>query len=84
MVIRFAGVRWHLPSDESGAGVTVAALRGFQLENKDLPKKLDAVTEKYVSKLPTDPYSTGAQPLELNLQRRVLQSKSGETFKLGF
>jgi hypothetical protein len=66
------------------ATMTVAALRGFQLENKDLPKKLDSVTEKYVSKLPTDPYSTGAQPLELNLQRRVLQSKSGETFKLGF
>jgi hypothetical protein len=66
------------------ATVTVAALRGFQLENKDLPKKLDVLTEKYLTKLPTDPYSSTAQPLELNLQRRVLQSKSGETFKLGF
>ena len=64
--------------------MTVAALRGFQLENKDLPKKLDALTEKYLSKLPTDPYSSSNQPLELNLQRRVLQSKSGATFKLGF
>ncbi len=66
------------------ATVTVAALRGFQLENKDLPKKLEAVTEKYLSALPIDPYSSNQQPLELNLQRRVLQSKSGETFKLGF
>lgn len=64
------------------ATVTVAALRGFQLENKDLPKKLEALTEKYLSKLPADPYS--GKPLALNLQRRVLQSKSGETFKLGF
>lgn len=66
------------------ATVTVAALRGFQLENKDLPKKLEPLTEKYLSKLPTDPYSSTLQPLELNLQRRVLQSKSGEVFKLGF
>jgi hypothetical protein len=64
------------------ATLTVAALRGFQLENKDLPKTLEPLTKKYLSKLPTDPYS--GKPLELNLQRRVLQSKSGETFKLGF
>jgi hypothetical protein len=75
--------RCKLASDFA-ATVTVAALRGFQLENKDLPKKLEAVTEKYLSQLPTDPYSSIAQPLELNLQRRVLQSKSGATFKLGF
>ncbi len=66
------------------ATLTVAALRGFQLENKDLPKKLESLTEKYLSKLPADPYSSTAQPLELNLQRRGLQSKSGATFKLGF
>jgi hypothetical protein len=66
------------------ATLTVAALRGSQIENKDLPKKLESLTEKYLSKLPTDPYSSTAQPLELNLQRRVLQSKSGATFKLGF
>ena len=66
------------------ATVTVAALRGFQLENKDLPKSLAPLTETYLSKLPIDPYSSTAQPLELNLQRRVLQSKSGATFKLGF
>jgi hypothetical protein len=66
------------------ATLTVAALRGFQLENKDLPKNLEPLTAKYLSKLPTDPYSSTAQPLELNLQRRVLQSKSGEVFKLGF
>jgi hypothetical protein len=64
------------------ATLTVAALRGFQLENKDLPKNLEPLTEKYLSQLPADPYS--GKPLELNLQRRVLQSKSGETFKLGF
>lgn len=75
--------RCKLASDFA-ATVTVTALRGFQLENKDLPKKLDALTEKYLSKLPTDPYSSSNQPLELNLQRRVLQSKSGATFKLGF
>jgi hypothetical protein len=66
------------------ATITVTALRGFQLENKDLPKKLDELTGKYLSLLPIDPYSSNAQPLELNLQRRVLQSKSGDTFKLGF
>jgi hypothetical protein len=66
------------------ATVTVAALRGFQLESKDLPKTLNVLTEKYLSKLPTDPYSRNQQPLELNLQRRVLQSKSGATFKLSF
>jgi hypothetical protein len=42
------------------------------------------LTEQYISKLPTDPFSINSQPLELNLQRRVLQSKSGATFKLGF
>jgi hypothetical protein len=75
--------RCKLASDFA-ATMTAAALRGFQLENKDLPKKLNELTEKYLSALPTDPYSSTAQPLELNLQRRVLQSKSGATFKLGF
>ncbi len=76
-------LRCKLASDFA-ATVTVTALRGLQLENKDLPKKLETLTEKYLSKLPADPYSSTAQPLALNLQRRVLQSKSGETFKLGF
>ena len=64
------------------ATITVAALRGFQLETKDLPKKLADLEGRYFSKLPVDPYS--GIPLELNLQRRVLQSKSGAVFKLGF
>jgi hypothetical protein len=75
--------RCKLDSDFA-ATLTVTALRGFQLENKDLPKKLEMLTGKYLSKLPADPFSSTAQPLELNLQRRVLQSKSGATFKLGF
>ena len=66
------------------ATITVAALRGFQLENKDLPKTLSQLESRYLTALPVDPYSSGPQPLELNLQRRVLQSKSGATFKLGF
>ncbi len=73
--------RCKLASDFA-ATVTVAALRGYQLETKDLPTKLESLTEEYLSQLPTDPYS--GKPLELNLQRRVLQSKSGATFKLGF
>jgi hypothetical protein len=75
--------RCKLASDFA-ATITVAGLRAFQLENKDLPKKLEMLTGKYLSKLPTDPYSSNSQPLALNLQRRVLQSKSGATFKLGF
>ncbi len=75
--------RCKLASDFA-ATMTVTALRGFQLGNKDLPKKLNELTEKYLSALPIDPYSSNSQPLELNLQRQVLQSKSGAVFKLGF
>ncbi len=75
--------RCKLASDFA-ATMTVTALRAYQLENKDLPKKLEMLTGKYLSELPADPFSSTAQPLELNLQQRVLQSKSGATFKLGF
>jgi hypothetical protein len=75
--------RCKLASDFA-ATITVTGLRAYQLENKDLPKKLEMLTEQYISKLPADPFSSTVQPLELNLQRRVLQSKSGATFKLGF
>jgi hypothetical protein len=69
-------------STDLAATITVAALRGFQLETKNLPKNLSELEGKYLSKLPIDPYS--GSPLELNLPRRILQSKSGATFKLGF
>jgi hypothetical protein len=69
-------------ASDFAATVTVAALRGFQLESKDLPKRLAELEGKFLTKIPVDPFS--GNPLELNLQRRVLQSKSGATFKLGF
>ncbi len=64
------------------ATITVGALRGYQLERKDLPKTLSSLVPDYLSKILPDPFSSN--PLELDFQRRVLQSKSGAVFKLGF